>query len=203
MNVAVSDAGAFSEALAGTCGSVEWTALDLGRCTVVFGATILWGALAGAAGAERTGSTVIRTGASGKELVRAEKAVKTAASRPLPEPVDGHAFGFWPLSSESDWIVPHSGGKSPSVSDAAMLEVQGLVQIGGGTVLYSRLSLLGVNSESTGDCLESASGISSLAVLRDDLWFWDDLCFLLFRWDLLLVVVWSSSCSSWHFFRLL
>jgi hypothetical protein len=181
---------------------------------VVFGATFLWEALAGAAGAERTGSTVVRTRASGEALVRAEEAVETAASGPLPEPVAGSASGSWSLGSESDWIVLHSGGKSPSVSDAVMLGVQGSVRIGGGTGLCFQLLLIGVNPESTGDCLEGVSGISSgivLTVLRDDLrpeelrcflCLRDDLCFLLFRWDLLLLLVLSSSCSLWRFFRL-
>ncbi|KAH0610147.1 uncharacterized protein H6S33_012693 [Morchella sextelata] len=115
------------------------------------------------------GSTVVRTGASGEALVCAEEAVETAASGPLPEPVAESASGSWSLGSESDWIVPHLGGKSPSLSDAVMLGVRGSVQIGGGTGFYFRLLLIGVNPESTGDRLEGVSGISpGMTVLRDD-----------------------------------
>jgi hypothetical protein len=107
--------------------------------------------------------------------------------------------------SESVMVPPKLLGKIPSVSDGARLvfgRVWGSVRIGGGTGFCFRLLLIGVNPESTGDCLEGVSGISSgigLTVLRDDLrpeelrcflCFRDDLCFLVFRW------VFSLSSSS-------
>jgi hypothetical protein len=77
--------------------------------------------------------------------------------------------------SESVRVAPQLFGKIPSVSDGARLvfgRVRGSVRIGGGTGISFQLLLIGVNPESTGDCLEGISDISSrigLTVLRDDL----------------------------------
>jgi hypothetical protein len=94
-------------------------------------------------------------------------------------------------------FAPQLLGKIPSVSDGARLVfggVQGSVRIGGGTGFCFQLFLIGVSPESTGDCFEGVSGISSRigwTVLRDNLrpeelrcflYFSDDLCFLVFRW---------------------
>lgn len=164
------------------------------------------GSTGGCCWAERTGSIVVHTGVSSADLVRAEEVVETAANGSLLEPVAGPASVSCSLGSESDCIVPHSGGKSPSVSDAVMLGVQDLVRIGRGRGLCFRLLLIGMNLEYTRDCLKGVSGIFPgivLTVLQDDLCFRDDLYFFFFQWDLLLQLVSSSSCSRWRFFRLL
>jgi hypothetical protein len=76
---------------------------------------------------------------------------------------------------ESVRVAPQLLGKIPSVSGGAELVfggVRGSVWIGGSTGFCFQLLLIGLNPESTGDCLEGVSGISSgigLTVLRDDL----------------------------------
>jgi hypothetical protein len=81
------------------------------------------------------------------------------------------------LGKESELVrvAPQLLEKICSVSDKTRLVfggVWGSVRIGGGTGFCFQLLLIGVNPESTGDCLEGVSGIFSridLTVLRDDL----------------------------------
>jgi hypothetical protein len=158
---------------------------------------------------------VVPTSGSDEALVCSEETVETADGGPLAGPVAGSLSSLIYGSESSE---PKSGKESesvrvtsqllekiPSVSDGARLVFGGIwgsVWIGGSTVFCFRLLLLGVNTESIGDCLEDVSIISfrmGLTVLQDDLrpeehrcflCFRDDLCFLVFRW------VFSLSSSS-------